>query len=205
MSKTIFSSASWQVLLRRIDVGLPHVHGHALDRVALFLGQGGPEAVKALLLAMLGHVKHPAAIDIVDHGHVAMPFAEGFLVDADVRNRLRLTPCQPPLDRPFHDPVHLVPTQPHAVGHRLLARRGKPIDHQPLKKGREPAMRLRPGNLNHPDAMRFALGPRQLRMQHRPVLAGVQVTPRTLGLMIVERTGLSTLRAGPVDHSWCRR
>src|SRR5262249_8809995 len=71
---------------------------------------------------------------------------------------------------------------------------------QPLKPRRESTRRLRPRQLHHPDSMLNTLGPRWLGMQDRLVLAGVQMTPLTLPLMIIEPTVPSPFRAWPVHH-----
>ena len=47
-----------------------------------------------------------------------MAFLERRLIHADALRRLHLATLQPALHGALHDPVHLVPTQPHLKRHR---------------------------------------------------------------------------------------
>ena len=78
-----------QVRARGLHVGLPHVHGHGGDAVALGRRQGGPEAVQARLLAVVGQVEHPAPLQIGHDRQVAMPLGDGLLVDPEPRDHRR--------------------------------------------------------------------------------------------------------------------
>ncbi len=71
---------SRQVLPHRGDVGIPHVHGHRLDRADLLRRQGRPEPVQAALFAVLGHVQHAAPCQIVHQGEIVMALAKRFLI-----------------------------------------------------------------------------------------------------------------------------
>ena len=92
-----------------LHVGFPHVHGDGADAVALGRRQGGPEAVQALLLAIVGQVEHPALLQIGHDRQVPMPLGDGLLIDPNPADDLWDPARQPPLDRPRLDPPALVP------------------------------------------------------------------------------------------------
>src|SRR5436309_3499082 len=62
-----------QVLARRADVGLPHVHRHRLDSRALLGRPTPPEPIQRLLPAVVAHVQHPRSLQVAGHGHVLVP------------------------------------------------------------------------------------------------------------------------------------
>jgi hypothetical protein len=126
-----------------------------------------------------------------------MPLAKGLFVDSHVGQRFLLAALQTPPHSALHDGMHLVPTQPHPLGHFLLTGRQQPVDHQPLEQGRETAVRFRPGHAHHPHAMLRTIGARNRRVQQRLVLACIQMTPGPLCGMIVQGTGAAALRALP--------
>ncbi len=76
---------------RRLDVGLPHVHGHRLDAVELLLRQPRVVAVETLLLAIFGDVLHRALVQVADQRQVAMALGRRLLVDADPAHDPRLS------------------------------------------------------------------------------------------------------------------
>ena len=51
---------------RRGQVGVPHVQGDRLDGVELGGGQVRPEGVETLAPPVVGHVEHPASIQVGD-------------------------------------------------------------------------------------------------------------------------------------------
>ncbi len=50
---------SFQVRPGRLDIWFPHVHGHGGNRFVLGEGEGGPDAIQALLSPVIGEVQHP--------------------------------------------------------------------------------------------------------------------------------------------------
>ena len=163
-------------------------------------GQSLPETVQALLFAVLGNVQHPPLGQIVHDRHVFVPLAEGLLVYSQTGNRLGLPPLEPALNGAFHDGVDLIPTQPQLLGHRLLAGGFEPGDCQSFKQRGEAAGWLCPRQFHHPHPMRGALAARRFGVQDGVVLAGVQVAPLALALMIVWLAGRSTLRTRPTGY-----
>ena len=69
---------------RRLNVWFPHVHRDNLNPRALLRCQGRPNAIQALLLPVIGQIKHLAALQIGHHGELAVPLRDGFLIDAEV-------------------------------------------------------------------------------------------------------------------------
>ena len=169
----------------------------------LFFRQRRPKTVQARLLAVLGHIQHAAPRQIVDHGKILVPLAEGLLVHPKVADHLRLAPLQPPPDRTLHDRMHLVPRQPQPLRHRLLTGRQQPVDRQPLEQRREAAVRLGPRNRRHPNSVLGTIGPRHLGVQDRAILTGIQVSPTPLRLVVVQRAGAAALGAWPRRRCRC--
>jgi hypothetical protein len=180
----------------RLDVGSPHVHGDALDRLALSEREALPERVEARLFAVVGDIEHDAAFEIADDGDVLVTPLERRLIDADVARRDRVAPGQPTPDGAPLDPGRLVPRDPQVLGHRADARLLQPVDRQRLEQRRELRARLAPRHRELPDPVRRAVEPRHPRVDHGLELAGVEVAPLAL-LVIVDRGDGQTLRAHP--------
>jgi len=60
-----FSSRAGHMLKRCLEVGLPHVHGHRLDPRQLLLGELEVVSLKALCLALISHILHGAADQVL--------------------------------------------------------------------------------------------------------------------------------------------
>jgi hypothetical protein len=140
---------------------------------------------------MFRYKQHPAAIQIIDHGEVVVPFGKRLLIDPEPLDGLSLTARQAALDGPLLNSMHLIPTQLELIGDGFLTGGPEPIDGQSFKQRREPAGGLGPRKLYGTSAMFRAVAPRGFRMQDRLVLAGVQMPPTALRLMVIERTGLA--------------
>ena len=123
-----------------------------------------------------------------------MAFLERRLVHADALRRLHLTALQPALHGALHDPVHLVPTQPHLKPHRRRGRLLQPIDHHRLERRREPRAAFAPRCGHLLDLVPLTVHPRHLGSQNRAVLAGIQMTPAPLTRVVAPRR-LPALRA----------
>jgi hypothetical protein len=147
---------------------------------------------------MFRYKQHPAAIQIIDHGEVVVPFGKRLLIDPEPLDGLSLTARQAALDGPLLNSMHLIPTQLELIGDGFLTGGPEPIDGQSFKQRREPAGGLGPRKLYGTSAMFRAVAPRGFRMQDRLVLAGVQMPPTALRLMVIERTRLAALRTGPL-------
>lgn len=129
-----------------------------------------------------------------------MPLPERLLVDADLADPFGLPPLQSTLDGPLHNAVDLVPTQLQQSRYSLLARRFQPFDRQRLEQRRKAARRLRPRQLDRLHAMVPAFRARRLGMEDRLILAGVQVSPSPLWLMVIQFACRAALRTRPIDH-----
>ena len=92
-----------------------------------------------------------------------------------------------------------MPTQLHLFGHRLLTGLLQPLDRDRLKQQRESASCLGPRQSHSSRSMFGTIAARHSGMQHGPVLAGVQMPPLPLGLMVKQRAGLLALWAPPFD------
>ena len=156
-----------------------------------------PEAVQARLLAPLRHVQDAASGQVVDERQVLVPLPERLLIHPQIPDHFRLPPGQSPPYGTFHDPMDLVPTEAHLIGHGPLAGRSQPVDRQPLEQRRETTVRLGPGQTHHPNSMLRTAGTRRLGVEDRPVLARVQMPPKPLAVVVVQKAFRLALRACP--------
>ena len=119
------------------------------------------------------------------------------LSDADQPHRLCFPSGQPPLDRPVHDAVDLVPGQMQDLRCQLLTRVPQPFDRQALKQQREPTPGFCPGQLHRSRSVLRAVCSRRLGVKYRLVLARVQMPPAPLRLMVVQDAFLFAFGAFP--------
>src|SRR5260370_1070458 len=96
--------------------------------------------------------------------------------------------------------MDFVPPQPQLLGDSFLAGGFQPGNGEGFKKSREAAGWFSPGQLQHAHAMSRALGARRLGVEDGAVLAGVQVAPLSLGLMVIELAGGTALGTGPTGE-----
>lgn len=187
------------MLPRGLNVGLPHVHGDRGDPCALDRAQGLPEPIQTLLLPILGQVEDAAAIQVGDHGEVAVLLGEGVLIDAQVRHDVLGASAQSPVDGLFLDPLGLIPRnaqQPRGPLHRALPEQ---VDGQPLEQGRELAAGFGPGNGNLLDSVCRTCHPAPLGLNSGGQLVGIQVPPPA-GLPII--AGPQRLASGTWVRLW---
>ena len=165
----------------------------AVMPVALGGRQGGPEAVQAGLLAVVGQVEHPGPLQIGHDRQIPMPLGDGLLVDPEPGDHLVAPPRQAPLDRAPLDPPALVPTdaeQPDRARDRALAQQ---INGQPLEQRGELRARLGPRHPELLDPVRGALDPRHVGLDPGRELHRVQMAPAA-GLAVIPRPGRPALR-----------
>ena len=176
---------------RRLDVGLPHVHGDRRDPLLLGRGEGRPEPVQALLLAVLREIQDAAPLQIRDHSEGAVPLRDGLLIHPKARDDLVAPAGQAPGHRAGLDPPRFVPGDAEEVGATLDGALAQEVDGEPLKDGRELAARLGPGDgeLLHPVGR--ALDPRDLGLDPGGELAGVEVPPAARLLVISRHRGVA--------------
>src|SRR5664280_736914 len=105
-----------QVFFDRVDVGLPHVHGHRGDAVAFGGTEGIEVDVETGLLAIVGDVLDGAAGDVIDQGEVGVVLAGRLLVHPEEGRDLVFLGRSTPGDGPLHDPPTLVPGHLQDVG-----------------------------------------------------------------------------------------
>jgi len=79
-----------QAVTRRPDIRLPHVHRDRLQRRFLLSGQLLVVRGEAGGFAFFGHKFNRRALQVADDRVLPVALAKGLLVDADVRDRLRL-------------------------------------------------------------------------------------------------------------------
>ncbi len=177
------------------DKPLPHVHGDALNGLFLLICQAVIERHQALLLAILRHMDDVALFLIGYHCHVVMALAKRGLVDPHtLANGLPVPTFQPPANRPLHDAIDGVPAQAQLPADRTDRRLPEPVDHQGLEQGGETASGLSPGDLDHTDLVLRAIHPGHLGDEYCLVLAGIQVPPFFMAL-VVARCGLIAVGA----------
>src|SRR5271157_513264 len=186
-----------QMGANRLLVGPPHVQGHSLDPLQLLLRQRRPKAIQARLLAVLRHVQDSASRQVVDHRQVLVPLAERLLVDPQICDHSLLSPCQTTLDGTIHDPMHLVPRQSQPIPHGFLAGRLQPVDRQTLEQRRKATVRLGPRETHHANSMYGTTRSRRGGVQDSAILAGVQMPPRPLGIMVMQRAQRLAFRTLP--------
>jgi hypothetical protein len=78
-----------------------------------------------------------------------------------------------------------------------LARGAQPINRQTLEQGGETTLWLGPGHTCQPHPMFRAMRSRHFRMEQSLILTGIEMTPNSFWLMIVQWAIRATLRALP--------
>jgi len=151
------------------------------------------------LATSFSDVQHAHAIEIVDQREVAAALAKRLLVHPDVGNRLGLEALQTATHGAFHDGVNFIPGKAQQLGYVLSQDCAQPVDGEPLKQRCEAAGRTGPGQLHRQRPVLGTITARRGGGQNRAALAGIEVTPAPLGLMIVQRALAATLSALPGD------
>ena len=183
---------------RRLDVGLPHVHRHAGQRVPLRgreLIVVGPETLDA---PILGHVLDRRSLQVADDRVIAMALAKGLFVDPHVAHRPRLFAGPAARDRAIHDAPGFIPTDARdPAGARHRAALEDQIDDEALHQLREPAAGFRPRHADLPHPVRRTLDARHPGVEERLVLTRIEVSPHPLLGVIATRQRLLALRTRP--------
>jgi hypothetical protein len=182
-----------EMRLGRLHVRLPHVHGDRGDAAALGRGQGGPEAVQALPLPVVGQIEHAAAVEIGHDRQVAMPRGDRLFVHAEVGHGLGLPPRQAATHRPPLDPPGRIPGDPQETTGALHRALPQEVHGQPLEQGGERRARLGPGDPDLLDAVGEALDPRHVALDPGREPTGVPVAPAPW-LAVVAGRGRPALR-----------
>ena len=68
----------------RANKGIPHVHGHAFDRILLFFAECRPKAIQSRFRAFLGRTQETAVHEAVDNRQIAMTFPKCSFVNDNV-------------------------------------------------------------------------------------------------------------------------
>jgi hypothetical protein len=107
-----------KVLLDRQNVGLRHVEGDGFD-LRSRRTQAPPERLQGLGSLAVADEDDGAAFEVEHHGEVAMPLADGDLVDAQETQMLELGLGEALLQVPLLDVLDGVPTDAEMMGHVL--------------------------------------------------------------------------------------
>ena len=174
-----------QVFLDRVDVGLPHIHGHRRDGVALGAAKGIEVAVETGLFAVVGDVLDGAADDVIDQGEVGVTLAGRFLVHPDQGRDSVLFGRLSPGDGPLHDPPTLVPGHLQDVGGAGDVGLFQHVDGEALEGRGEAAAGLGPRQADLADPVGRALHPWGSGVEPGGEASGVEVAPGSL-LGVVE-------------------
>ena len=124
-----------------------------------------------------GYERRFLGLQVAHDREVLVALAKRFLVDADEPDDSLLAPPQPTSNRPHHDPVDLVPTDPHSTHDGLEREFPQPGNHALFEERREAAALLGPRHDDLLDAVRLTVDSRNLRADEEPVLAEVQMPP----------------------------
>ncbi len=119
------------------------------------------------------------------------------LVDPRARRHARAPASAAPRHRSGLDLPGFIPTDPQDPRGALDVSLPQDVDRQPLEQRREPRPRLGPRQPHLPDAVGRAVHPRRPRAQVRLELATVQMPPRPLLGVVVQRQVRRTLRTRP--------
>ena len=110
-----------QMLAHRPDVGPAHVGGHGLH-LGMGRPQPPPERGQGLDALAIADEDHGPAVQVEHHREVAVPLADGDLVDGDLPEVLQLGLAETPLQMPLLDVLDDVPTDAEVPGHILDGR-----------------------------------------------------------------------------------
>src|SRR5262245_17892277 len=86
-----------KVVVNRLDVRLPHVHGDCLDGLPLFWRKTLKESIEALLPSFEENVQD-RTVQVTNHGEVVVPLPVGHFVDSQPGSRLLLAASETSLD-----------------------------------------------------------------------------------------------------------
>ena len=98
-----------------LDVRLRPIGGHGLD-LRPRAPQTPPERVQGLRTLALSHKHDGSAREVQDHGDVAVPLADGDLVDGDLLQRLEPWPSEPTLEMAPLDLLGRIPGEVQVPG-----------------------------------------------------------------------------------------
>ena len=121
--------------------------------------------------------------------HVLVPTLEGLLIHADSRHDLLFATRQPSLHSPLHDPVCLIPTQPHPSGHRRSAGFLHPVNRQTLDQRGETTIGGGPRHTHRKHPMLRTLRSRDRTVQQGAVLTRIQMSPSARRFVIMQHSG----------------
>jgi hypothetical protein len=191
---------AFQVGLGELDVRFPHVRGDGVDPLPLGRGEGGPEAVLALLLPVIREVEDPPRSRSATTERYLCPFAMAF----SSTPRWATTSCchraRPRVTARSLIPPSLVPGDPEEVRGPLDVALPEEVNGEALEKGGELMAGFGPGHrkLLHP--VGGALHPADLGLDPGRELAGVQVPRAAARLVVAWHWGLALGKGeGPVS------
>src|SRR4030043_2004995 len=189
------------IVLRRGNVRVPNIHGHGLNPLPLLLRKPLIIAIQTPLLTIIGKILHRPRIQVTNQREILVPLPNRLLIHTDPGTRPLSSGQQPSLDRSLHEAPRLVPTDPQNPSRPQDVTLPKYIDRPPHKQQREPRTLLAPRQPHLPYPMLSTVNPRRAGVKKRLELTTVQMTPRSLRSMVIQRCQDSTFRTGPTDLS----
>ena len=128
-----------------------------------------------------------------------MPLGGGLFVDAQPPRHARRLRALAPGNRPFHQVPRLVPADAQNSGGSADVAFLQHVDREPLKQQREARVTLGPRQAHLPHAVVGTVDPRRPRVQVGHELAGVEMSPRPFGRVVVDRQLRAARRTRPAD------
>ena len=107
-----------QVSQHGTDIGRRQIGGHGLD-AHLLPPKAGPERLQGLGPFAVAHKDYGPALEVQDDGQIAVPLAEGDLIDGDLLEFAQLGAGKAPAQAPFLDVFDDVPAHLQMAGHIL--------------------------------------------------------------------------------------
>ncbi len=139
-------------------------------------------------------------VGVKNNSDVVVSLASRLLVHPNLFRLPLLLSLKPPLHRSLHDAPDLIPTDPQKARRTQDVARLHHLNRQPLKKRGKRGFLLRPPARRYlPYPVFLTANPGSMRMEKRPKLTAVQMTPAPFRRMVVQRHHPLTLKAWPFD------
>ncbi len=161
-----------------------------------------PQVLAASKAVVADRVERPVLLlaDGVHRGgqvlHDLVAVEDDLVVGADASGYRQRLGRQSPGDRAVHQMPLLLPAQPQQPGRAEHVALLEHVDRQPLEQHGEPGMRLGPRQLDLAHPVLRASHPRRTGVQERQERARVQMPPRPLLGVVIDRQPALAVRAG---------
>jgi len=178
------------------DVCRPHIQTDRFDLLELLWREGGKVGAQARLSSLFANIFHGRRLQIAHQGHVMMAFRNRFLVNPNLPRRGHALGCPSTQDSALHQVPCLIPTDAQDLRRTLYIGRLQYLNGQQFEHRCKTTAFFRPRQARLPHAMCRTVDPRRLGMQVGQELTAIQMPPCSYGQVVVDRTGLTTIRAG---------